>query len=212
MIILSKHKDYYDYLTGVYGRDENKIFDRREMVTSKEFPFDEKVKEFHTRGGQLKWRYHGYWYNCVHIIIHNKLYKFEQVEVGVWEHHKFLKKDNMFTMPVSLICCDKHAQEYEDFIISNDNFIYRQPISIYKLIDFDYNKGWIKEPINKVPLLSSFGFYNILSAEKIYTEIDMFLGWLKDNPQPVNKTTDLEKLESKGFDKKISFRHRKEDK
>ncbi len=43
MIILSKYKDYYDYLVGIYGRDENKIFDRREMVTDEEFVFDEKI-------------------------------------------------------------------------------------------------------------------------------------------------------------------------
>ncbi len=61
----------------------------------------------------------------------------------------------------------------------------------------------------KTPLLSSFGFAKFLPPEIVYQELDIFLGWLKDNPPIEDNRTDLEKLQSQGFDKKVSFRNRK---
>lgn len=38
MKIISKHKDYYDYLVGHYGYDEHIVYDRRNMSESKYVP------------------------------------------------------------------------------------------------------------------------------------------------------------------------------
>lgn len=48
-----------------------------------------------------------------------------------------------------------------------------------------------------------------ISAEEIYQQISAFIGYLKDHPEIPNKQTDLEKVQSHGFDLKKSFRHRK---
>lgn len=47
MKIISKHKDYYDYLQGIYGVDNYKIYNRTKIVLEKEFElvFEDKKKK-----------------------------------------------------------------------------------------------------------------------------------------------------------------------
>ncbi len=203
MIILSKYKDYYDYLVGIYGRDENKVFDRREMITANEFdfiPFDRKNPH----------RCYSTNPNVVAIAILGKIYVVEQIEKGLWEQHLFDTYFSFGTELISEIPQEKRVY-YEEFIKTNENKKNRKPIMFYNIPK--YRSRWEEEEkdeiITAVPLLSSFGFTKFLPEEEIYHELDLFLGWLKDNPPIEDKRTDLEKLQSRGFDKRISFRHRK---
>jgi hypothetical protein len=59
------------------------------------------------------------------------------------------------------------------------------------------------------PILKTFELYKIMSAKDVYVEVESFMGYLKDHPEIPNNQTNMEKLESHGFDKKKSFRHRK---
>ncbi len=210
MIILSKHKDYYDYLVGIYGRDENKVFDRRQIITAEEFEFDDKAALYNENQYRDHDRY--YWLdesNYVDIVIVGKLYRVEQVKQGVWEQHKFDNDRPFSSIPISKILA-KEEDKFVDYIETDYHKKYKKPIMIYeRLNNFRGMKN--QEPLytDKTPLLSSFGFGKFLSPEIVYRELDNFLGWLKDNPPIEDKRTDLEKLQSKGFDKKISFRHRK---
>ena len=45
MKIISKYKDYYDYLGGIYGRDDTLTYDRRK---TEEFPYQKLEKLYHT--------------------------------------------------------------------------------------------------------------------------------------------------------------------
>ncbi len=207
MIILSKYKDYYDYLVGIYGRDENKIFDRRQMVTAEEFSFDEKVVKYN--------EIHKYPFfdesNYVDIVIVGKLYRVEQVKQGVWEQHKF-DNDRTFSSKLISKIIAKEEDKFVDYIKTDYHKKYKNPTIIYEQLNNFKGRHTKKlEPIytDKTPLLSSFGFGKFLPPEIVYREVDNFLGWLKDNPPIEDNRTDLEKLQSKGFDKKVSFRHRK---
>jgi hypothetical protein len=61
------------------------------------------------------------------------------------------------------------------------------------------------------PLLKDFGIASVLPAEQCYQEIAMFLNVLTEPPDnmPPAPMTDIQKVESHGFDKRQSFRHRK---
>ena len=61
----------------------------------------------------------------------------------------------------------------------------------------------------KVPNLGELGLASIYPAEQLYQDIDYFLtNTIKDSPDtmPPVSMTDKEKIESHGFDNKVSFR------
>lgn len=60
----------------------------------------------------------------------------------------------------------------------------------------------------QVPNLGKLGFGTIVSAEQMYQNISMFMGFLKDSPDnvPPISVSDKERLTQKGFDAKVSFR------
>jgi hypothetical protein len=59
-----------------------------------------------------------------------------------------------------------------------------------------------------VPNLGELGFASLFTAEQMYQEIAMFLTSLRDNPDslPPVDISDKDRLTQKGFDAKISFR------
>jgi hypothetical protein len=59
-----------------------------------------------------------------------------------------------------------------------------------------------------VPNLGELGFASLFTAEQMYQEIAMFLTSLRDNPDslPPVDISDKDRLAQKGFDAKISFR------
>lgn len=84
---------------------------------------------------------------------------------------------------------------------------------------------WLKAPVfmfnehnckivifEKVPSLGDLRLAALVPAEQLYQELAMFMGKMyTDNPDTMPKVpmTDVQKVESHGFDKKQSFRHRK---
>ena len=63
---------------------------------------------------------------------------------------------------------------------------------------------------HKNPRLSDFKFSAVVSADECWRSLVDFFSKRRDVPI-VDKRTDVMKIESKGFDKKISFRHRKKE-
>lgn len=60
-------------------------------------------------------------------------------------------------------------------------------------------------------LLNEIGFDRIVDPETIYQELSLFLGGIK-NQNPTVELADIERCAKAGFDKKTSFRKRKEQK
>lgn len=70
--------------------------------------------------------------------------------------------------------------------------------------------GYLYKDSKKIecdPILKTFGFHKVLTAHEVYVEVETFLGWMKDNPEPPNNQTNANKIVTNGFDLKTSFRH-----
>ena len=191
MILLRKRTDYYDYLIGVYGRDEKKVYDRKLDLTSDEIYFEDI----------LRWRNT----NIFDLYICNRIYRVEQVKKGVWELHKFHKNNTDYL---------GRRRHYRESQVSGlDDFEYYIPRPPEALTDSPIAISGTYHNDNRLkgvtPILASFGIPSVLSAEELYTEVDMYIGFLMSEKEKTSKQDDKNKLLSKGFDDKISFRHRK---
>ena len=189
MKIISKHKDYYDYLQGIYGVDNNKIYKRTNII--KEEDFETKFDLDNKKRAKQHFFYT--------FAINNKEYQIIKTIKGFFPVTKEILKE-----------FDYSKWRIESIISSigkstNMNRKYRKPILVS--IDSEYDS--FEKNKDNDPFMKSFSFHKILSAHKLYIEVETFLGWIKDNPPIENNQTDVEKILSNGFDKKISFRHRK---
>lgn len=190
MILISKRRDYYDYLVHVYGKDEKKVFNRREDVTSDEIMYD----------NMIKWRN----YNIYDLLIANRIYRVEQVKKGTWELHKF------HTVNTDYRGERRHYRESQVSGLKDFEYYITRPLNLSVdspiAIKGTYHKGWRLE--GYTPILSTFGIPSVLSAEELYSELDMFIG-ASMTEKEIDNQNDKNKLIAKGFDDKISFRHRK---
>lgn len=191
MILLRKRVDYYDYLIGVYGRDEKKVYDRKLDLTSDEIYFEDISR----------WRN----MNIFDLYVCNRIYRVEQVKKGVWELHKFHKNNTDHL--------GKRRHYRESQVSGLDDFEYYIPRPPEALTDSPiaisgtYRKG---NRLNGVtPILASFGIPSVLDAVELYSEVDMYISNRMTLNEVRSEQSDKNKLLSKGFDDKISFRHRK---
>lgn len=218
---MSKHKDYYDYLQGIYGIDEKMIYDRRTDYLAKPNEFSEKEKD----------------YIIYTLAICNRLFiiykygnKYYHTAEEILELDDLLTKDDDTKGILSVWARRRNKKDLiknaENLYNSNNveidvNKKVRQPVLI-KTRDGEfscpltrelggyYGKRVIKEDAYwSIPILSEYGVASVYPAEKIYQDISSFLGWLVDNPPIPNNQTNDEKILSHGFDLKQSFRHRK---
>lgn len=196
MIILNKRKDYYDYLTGVYGVDSKKVLDRKDDVTSEELGFTEHY-------------YHRPWlseqHNTYALYLANRKYIVEQTSEGVWEIHLFHKTNtNLRGARTHRLGSDiANKGDWCSYIESDFNKKCGRVLSIERAYH-------VSEHLKDMsPILSGFGLAAIIPATEVYSEIDMMLGWHVDNPCKVVELDDRGKLLANGFDDKVSFRHRK---
>lgn len=198
MKIISKIKDYYDYMVGIYGMDPLIVYDRRDMnTTGVEYPnqngYDSRI-----------------FYICGRIY---KLYYY---------------KDNVYHTVDELITLNKLLKEDgQDYLLTNRwrgittsakdhfdkvngktdvNYKYKEPVLMFDKILFHRGTNYDRSAYC-VPLLREYGLVKYIPAEQMFQDVYSFLSKLKDIDIPDNQT-DVEKITSHGFDKRISFRHR----
>ena len=203
-------KDYYDYLSGLYGIDEDIVYDRtdghvfRQFSAGEEYFIKEKMyndkPKQEVRGMHYeddKYVFGTYYRGIDYMIVievgfTQYLYKIERyldenskVELNIrliWKKNVTEKKS---TAPVSLIPVE-YYQFYRD----------KEPkIQKYRM------DQEIKNPIFEKTWVPSF-----LPAEEMYNEIYNYLIAIRE-PKIEDNRNDIQKLESKGFDKKTSFRN-----
>jgi len=193
MKIISKYKDYYDYLVGKYGEDPLVVLDRREY----ELPFfstdDIQKIDLYVAGKNIQGLY-----------FHGKFYYGNSIEPFSTKHKDFLWL--------------KYHDGYEYFAIKSKYF--GQNIRIRKnIIDSDVNiktgcpillkKQFVnnkKDDIKnyyKFPILKELGLAPFIEAEDIWVMISNFLS-KKD--LVIDNRTNNEKIINAGFDLKESFR------
>lgn len=191
MILLRKRTDYYDYLIGIYGRDEKKVYDRKLDLTSDEIYFEDVSKWRNT--------------NIFNLYVCNRMYRVEQVKKGVWELHKFHKVNTDYAGQ------RRHYREsqvsglndFEYYIPRPSRMMSDSPICIKGTFHRQNNLEGL------TPILSTFGIPSVLDAVELYSEVDMYISNRMTLNEVRSEQSDKNKLLSKGFDDKISFRHRK---
>lgn len=204
MKIISKFKDYYDYLQGIYGIDDLLTFDRRSddsLVKLDQTKIDEVQTFTFAIAGTLYviHCYKGSYYASREDVnnLNKILHKDELTQIDDNNSRRWYFRDKE---PIH------YTQEGWDKITrkTDVNHKLRKPVLV---IVGDYSSkidGWSDSVV-----LSDFKLIKALSAHDAFVNISSFLAWLNDHPEIPNKQTNEEKLLSHGFDKKKSFRHRK---
>jgi hypothetical protein len=203
MLILSKYKDYYDYLTGIYGVDNNLVLDRRVFHNYELFE-DEKIV-FIICGK----RYEGYYVKKLNKVLYGE----ELLQLGE-------KRDRRHSFAWG---------EYADVpnvLIKTEKIghfgIRRRFLSDYVNVALEpfYDKLKMNEKENcpilyvyssndyyHYPQLSKYNFGSFIPAEDMYKILTEYLSNERTKLETHADTrTDVDKLLSKGFDKKTSFR------
>lgn len=209
MKIISKVKDYYDYLTSKYGLDETIVFDRREFYlpskhepslffSTERFPTDKPRKK-----SWLNPEGRGDLHSAV-LEVGNMFYSFEierylenkeskqavmnwtlKYQIRGEKHHHFGKTPLTFYTHTELT---KHY--------SLDRFPKKICYSYYQ------NKPEILSNL----ILKETPIPSIITPEEIYQELYAYISGFKD-VEFSDTRDDVQKLLSAGFDKKTSFRN-----
>ena len=207
MIILGNNQDCYDYLANIFGHDNSKVLDRRDIISSENITY-EKPPETNVKYKYLRYysKVHYDSFNLYYLLIGNRKYLFHQVKNNVWVHHLFHKSNTDSVgnrlHKLSTEIEKKDLKNYVLYLETKENMSIRQPLS------FKAYRG-SRCFIGSIPILNTFNITSVISVEEIYSEIDMFLGWLIDNPCQIKEPSNDIKILSKGFDLKTSFRHPK---
>lgn len=180
MKIISKVKDYYDYLAGIRGIDEDIVYDRRNCII-----FNKFNSEF-LKDGKVRYAFIPIYYYVLEVGYTHYLFslapKGESFDVKLIKRFKVEKKRS--NSPISLM---------------------RVRYNVYrKSTEIEYIKrsgDFWENPILKNTWVPTF-----ISAEEIYDDLYDYLISIRE-PKIIDNRTDIQKLESKGFDKKTSFRH-----
>ena len=209
MKIISKHKDYYDYLVGIYGMDEIMVYERNQPISYKwwEYPSDDtKELTFHIAGKE----YTVYQYKD----------KFYHLPKELQQMNELVEKDGNKTMYLNHWWRygkkDKLPIYQRQFDNNNGNetsvnMKLRLPVVVEYYsgnLELDWGRRYGIKKYDEV-LLQNFGFPSWYSADYMWKEIYAFISKLKDHPPMPDNQTNEGKILSHGFDKKQSFRHRK---
>ena len=213
MKIIDRNKDYYDYLQGVYGADNHVIFDRQKSVVLDVNCWD---KIFDREYAPPK-RYSSWLYNNNEFFI---------LECGFTQYLFYLELLQNNTWDLSLKRVFRDNQHYKDEPLSiyfvclhNDTYYWRyENLNEYPFDKMNYandldvkrtylKRGYVQEYSDiSLPILKNTGIPALIPAEDIWRDLYNYLLYKKEY-QIADNRTDKQKLEGKGFDNVISFRH-----
>lgn len=215
MKIISQYKDYYDYLSGVWGEDPLIVLDRREFSTPKNCLGYNGILKFFIGG----YRIEGFQYENK-IYFGEDLNQFEMVDKysrygDYWDFYWFTShieseyKTNGLTHE-DFIMIDKKYKDLS-YIRNTEKIVLKRPIKDLKNINEKFNCPILMLDVsNKVvknPVLKDFNINSVLPPEEAYQMIYDWLSLQKTKSENILDTrNDKLKIESKGFDNKTSFR------
>lgn len=204
------NKDYYDYLSGIYGIDEKVVYDRRRytVLASVDSPFfsyiatekDLPKKEIRKRewiGRHIQWvtKYVALELHCM-------------LEVGLkW----YFFRVERYLDESSEVCIDWEI--YKVKIITKAQRLSDEPMTFYKAYvtyhwwtDDNFDVKVDKTDSIPNPILMGTPITTLISAQELYDELCAYISSLNDI-EITDCRTDVQKAESAGFDRKTSFRN-----
>ena len=217
MKIISPYKDYYDYLIGIYGEDPLIVLDRRNHK-------------------QPDWTFnHRYGYITEPISSKHTLFIGGWIVDFIHYDYKFYFGEDILNIP-DLKLKENYYFGFNENIYSdelkNDFWIFYQdgnsnPLKIFKnpvkinfnftfseiiaLVKFQYNHKLSKYDYTVLcsyPKLFDVNLNKFIKAETVYQWIYDYISQKNlEKEQHQDLRTDIQKLEGRGFDKKLSFRN-----
>lgn len=200
MKIISKFKDYYDYLAHIYGVDDNIVLNRNPVnkpVDYKGFSLTDPdigdVSEFENK--YIGWRTDDGRYISFLLVA----------------GHVFALSPDRVILPESYSKGYWMRKSYFPGMFDESTFKtlkkFNRPILEIR------PDGWREiKAVDKWPNLADLGIPRYIDADTMYKTLYNFIQQeLTVNPDEMPETTrltDKEKIETHGFDKRISFRHR----
>ena len=177
MKIIDNKKDYYDYLSGVYGIDNLIVYDRRGSVPINPDCISLKGAEYYfiLEVGNTHYRFE------VERWLDEKQPECLHVETTLLDTIKDVKQ-RYSTAPICIVTCRAQYWWYHE-------------------VRWEDTKGRIENPI-----LANTFIPKLIPPDEIWQALYDYLSSLKDTPI-TDSRTDEQKLESAGFDKKTSFRN-----
>lgn len=210
MKIISKFKDYYDYLAGVWGVDEKLVLDRTKFTPKRRIGEDYEIITFHICGTQ----YQGMWMDG-EVLYGDELIPFMELDYKTGRprerladpyYHSLYKEFEGFEHMWSILLPSKQRQTNW-----KTRYILKQPLkhlspTLNDLTNCPIILGRFKGDEQLNPILKEYNFHKVLSAEAIWQELTT---WLASKHEEIiqDTRTNKEKILSNGFDLKTSFRH-----
>ena len=216
MYIIDKNKDYYDYISTIYGIDKNTTFDRRGSTVIDDkflaqsvdllkydrnsFPFYYKYRKRDNFLGDLLLLEIG----TIQYIIEFTKVKHTTDEYGV---HKYLSskmilfrefhEGNLFGSPLSIRDIHPHWQWRINFRELVKSHSFKEAINIQRGSEWFLN----------LPILANTQIPSLIKPDVIWKELSTYISSLKNDIDVSLPMTEEEKAEIHGFDRKTSFRH-----
>lgn len=224
MKIIDNKKDYYDYLQGVMGMDEKVTYDRRgskvvevgefycfdfpsgyDLYFSKEkFKSDaKKVKKSVWSSCKYKNRIsrHGWNWKRSDEEYEGSIYNL-YLEAGytrfIFEVERYLDDDNNLQIDISIVDVKK---------LEKGDKKTKAPLYM-SAIYYGYSDNGKDSMAIENPILKNTWIPKYISANDMWNMLYEYISSLNDKEFTDSRTND-QHIESAGFDKKISFRHRK---
>lgn len=201
MKILSKHKDYWHYLTGVYGEDPKIVYNMTNSCgiiesDTKGYILELHICDYKYLGVYFEGKYHwdiptltdftfnrndviysNYWTIADYLVADEKLY-------GRWWYDEKKLKTSLIKSPGRPSTFNKEHNVPILKVLRNGR---DEPY------DFKLN-----------PVLVKTNIISIISPEEMFLKVTDWLAY--QEPELKLDPKDLNRFESKGFDKKTSFR------
>jgi len=203
MKILSKYKDYYDYLTGVWGEDPKLVLDRREFDT---ISLVENTV-YHIYIGNFKIEA---FYRDGALHYGDKLKEFEKAE----PYSKYYTKPISYKTHANIVTkswIDARGRNRIDTKWVNTVVVEGTGKVTVKencpiIVKQESANGSNIVHSFKYVKLEDLGLAKFVDATDTYRMISEWLANRVDEMELTTSTTDEQKIENKGFDKKTSFR------
>lgn len=216
MKIISKIKDYYDYVGKIYGEDEKIPYNRLDLNKDEyrdvciPAPFKSRDQKLHNMHGHIQGKHIHQLIVCGHVFTVEK-------ETYTNESYKLISKETL-----DLLATDGNTYRY--FRRNHKENYYKgefleeaktmcklvgQPVIVYTGRDRDDNLSFSR----RIPNLGDAGVPAYFKPEEMFQMIQQFISnEIRENPdtQPPVEVEDKYKIIGHGFDLKTSFRHRKE--
>lgn len=211
MKILCKVKDYYDYLVSIYGIDEDIIYDRREynMINKDSYAcsifFDNtRIKEDDIRKLKNIWLLDDDNKFKYTKSLCGKFYYF-LLEIGYchiyFEVERYVDSNDNVIINPTLLSIEHECEKISSYPIS---IIPLQGYGIFKHKNYK-DLICVKDKELPNPILNTSYLSGMIDCDMVYNELYNYLISIREKKINDNRS-DIQKLESHGFDKKTSFR------